>query len=453
MNVSFSGGVAGGGRRVEGAWAIYPNSTLFKAGVYPDKRFSMSIPEMDRLVTMFDPTAGARSNIEHTAFLSGRAARARRIWRDGEYLRGEVAIPAALDDLLIDGERRLSCEFTPDTKLFAGIALTTDPRVQEAVLMSAFAEFARHDTGQGQYALQNLHDLACRHGAVCRKGNTTMSSRHEATAIQQVHDTCVDHGATCASAGNGPAMFAGDGGKGNRMPTLKERINAWFTGAGIPLDEEADDTKFSAAAAKLAGAAGVAPTNAGANTGASGGQQVPSQQSPTTFSNPLFKTSAAQAQEPEDVRRMREELARLATESRMNNAREFAKRIVAMNRALPREEIAIAAAYFQAATDDAEHPAVVTFANERAEASQGTRVEQLDALYKLRTPHNLTKETMAGIAPGAGGEAPVAMTLFNKQTTAVPSDGGPDGGSGHSKDRLLAMSEIGQQVLNGKGGK
>lgn len=405
--VTFAGAI-GSERRVEGAWTVYPNSILFKAGSYPDKRLEMTIGDIDHVCQSFNPSDGA-GNIEHTAFLSGRAARIRKVWREGDLLRGEVAIPTALDDLLIDDERKLSCEFYRPTKTIAGIALTTDPRYKEAALMSAYANFARHDTDQGQYALQAMHDHACRHGAVCDKKNIDMSSRHEATAIQQVHDTCVEHGAKCAStAGNRPAMFAGNGGKGTKMPTLKERAIAWFTGRGFSVDKEVDDAEFNAAVA-------------------------------------TFSATSAKPAESDEVKQLRQQIVEMHDSQRRRDAQAFADDIVAMKKALPCERVSIAAAFYQAAVDDTAHPAKVVFSNEKGEPQEGSRVDQLKALYTARPEHKLTEELLRdAVADDAQG----AYALFSKAKTA---DASKEPGSGRKKEELLAMTQIGQTVLSGRG--
>src|SRR5690242_17335526 len=85
-----------------------------------------------------------------------------------------------------------------------GQALLRD-RAKNQPAAGAAAFSGRHDTPHGQTAMQEIHDLAARHGATCRAGNTAaMASSHESKGIQAVHDTCVEHGATCAS-GKAPA--------------------------------------------------------------------------------------------------------------------------------------------------------------------------------------------------------------------------------------------------------
>lgn len=133
-------------RRVEGGYAIYPNALLFEEGHYPDKQFSLGPADMDAAIANFTPVGGA---IEHTPFLRGRALTVRSIRRDEanpKLLRGEVAVPLGLDELIDDAERSLSAEWDRETKRLVGAALTLNPRIKGASLVAAFADEAlTHD--------------------------------------------------------------------------------------------------------------------------------------------------------------------------------------------------------------------------------------------------------------------------------------------------------------------
>lgn len=124
-------------RRVEGGFAVYPDAHIFSVGDFPDKRFSMNESEAAAAVAGFEPVSG---DIEHTRFLKGRAVQVRslRLDADGKRLRGEVAVPLALDELIEDAERKLSAEWDRETKRLVGVALTLNPRVEEASLIAGF---------------------------------------------------------------------------------------------------------------------------------------------------------------------------------------------------------------------------------------------------------------------------------------------------------------------------
>lgn len=122
-------------RRVEGGYAVYPNTLLFRAGDYPEKQFSMSPDELKARAQSWQPVLG---NVQHTDFLKGRAGRIDKAWTpdDGQTLFGEVKIPLGLDEQLSENERKLSMEWNRFGKFEEGFALVTNPHISDAVLMS-----------------------------------------------------------------------------------------------------------------------------------------------------------------------------------------------------------------------------------------------------------------------------------------------------------------------------
>ena len=339
------------GAFIDGPWTVYPNSILFKAGDYPDKKFSMSAVELFAQCEAHKP--GTRGNIEHTDFLSGRATETRKLWidADGETLRGAVAIPTDLDGLLLPSERRLSAEFDTVTKEFLGLALTTSPRVKEAALMTAFTNFARHDTPHGQQRIQELHDVAARGGAVCN-APAKMGSRHEATAIQKIHDTTIEAGAACptlAGANRAPScisQYARKGEKDKNMPSKLDELKTFFRDLfGV---EE--------------------PAAAGMDK--------------ALLSDP--KIAALEMQ-----------IAARDIKDRARDAEAFADGVIRANKAMPAERMAIVAAFTYAASDDALSPTKVTFGKDKAGVPlTGSRIDALTALYAMRPTHALDQESL-----------------------------------------------------------
>ena len=65
---------------------------------------------------------------------------------------------------------------------------------------------SRHDTPQGQSALQEIHNIAARHGAVCKKPANLSAgefvSKHESSKLQEAHDLAVSGGARCNEQGS-----------------------------------------------------------------------------------------------------------------------------------------------------------------------------------------------------------------------------------------------------------
>ncbi|MES2460269.1 MAG: hypothetical protein V4671_06780, partial [Armatimonadota bacterium] len=131
--------VSSDSRRVEGDFAVYPNSLLFRAGEYVDKNFSMSAQELAAAASSWTPISG---NVQHTDFLKGRAAFIEKAWTEENdtVLRGEVKVPLSLDTLITDAEKGISMEWTRAGKFADGFALCTNPRVSDAALMALDAQ-------------------------------------------------------------------------------------------------------------------------------------------------------------------------------------------------------------------------------------------------------------------------------------------------------------------------
>jgi len=179
---------------------------IFEQGEYRDKAFSFDGNDLKNAVERFTPCPVDLEHIPNV--LSGKLGYVARIEpsADGRALMGEVHLPRWLDSLLQDGERKVSATWDRSTKTLRGLALVRTPRVSDAVLMAAFsatpegesemirdpvtfeesclnldpAIFAlplrcpgrpRHDTPDGQGAMQRLHDIAAGAGAVCTQRN------------------------------------------------------------------------------------------------------------------------------------------------------------------------------------------------------------------------------------------------------------------------------------------
>ena len=139
--------------RREDDQVVYPSARLFSVGDYADKGWDRPVVTADlrAMADTFDP-ARVRVNIEHESpahgtadgtatLLSGKLGSVRRVWVDesGQWLQGEVAIPAWLDAALTeagDSARQLSVEVYPRANLLCGLALTKTPRCSGAALLS-----------------------------------------------------------------------------------------------------------------------------------------------------------------------------------------------------------------------------------------------------------------------------------------------------------------------------
>ncbi len=339
---------------------------LFEAGEYPDKGYSMTPAEIINAVERF---TSCPLDLEHVpTVLDGQLGEVYSIETDddGRTLFGTVAVPTWLDTVL-GGAVKVSCTWDRDSKELARLALVKAPRVADAAIMAAFnaaqdedADFAtpRQDTYHGQDALQGVHDMAARSGAICSPDNAsaggypTFAAAHEVKAMQMIHDHAVSHGAKCLVIPPRKAAMAAQEAPVQDEKRFMDHMRAFF---GIA--EE------------------VAPK-------------------PTT---PAPIVVAPKIEESAEFKAAQAELATLREERITTQAAAFADGEIAASRALPAERAALLASFAQAAKDDAAIGGVVTFAA-GTETKEGTRVDALVALCAARPAHTLTKPAPQGEA-------------------------------------------------------
>ena len=388
------------GRKVVGDYAVYPNSLLFKAGEYSDKDFSVSAVELASAAAGFVPTG---FNVEHSRHgahqaLDGAFGGILSAFvdpSDPETLRGEVALPLWLDERL--KTKAPSLEFDRASKQINGAALTYTPRVSEAALMSAVAEFAtspaalqglpgrtgnpgptgvinfgvaRHNTPEGQVIIQQAHDLFARGGAVCDRKNAEMSSQHEAMAIQKMHDETTKHGATCS--------------KGDAPDWAKSMFSLIHPAELTPAQPKGPRTMSEKAPwyARLIG-----PLK---TTGAT------EEDIHTAFSElPLPSASGMTDAERADFTALKQQNARLVADGIAAQAETFAASQVSAGRILPYEKSSLVAQFCRAAEDDASAPVTVKFSaleDGKPVEKTGGRLDALKAATLIRPAHGLTQE-------------------------------------------------------------
>lgn len=394
---------------------VIREGVLFEAGDYPDKQFSMTPEELLAATADFSPVPVGLEHVPNV--LDGKLGEVREIWLDddGVSLRGRVALPKWLDDVVPEDQRKVSAEWNRATKRMEKLDLVLEPRVAGAALFAAFA--ARHDTPNGQYAIQELHDLAARHGAVCNPP-AQMASKHEAKAIQSAHDLAVEHGAQCAAMpkpGMRPAPYFSV--REDKQRSLVMKITEFFSrwmAAGAPEEVE--------------------PAQLAALTGA------PATPNVVPFAQPAAQPSA-------ELDQLRKELAAEKAKRVAAEAAAFADARIQDKRALPAEREAIIAAFTQATMDDASH-GVVTFSDGRTQS----RVSQLEALFSARPQHVLTTEH---IDPNAD----VRVLVNQTQTTPPLPNGEGNTGNGQvvqmsdeRRKKLLEMTAIGRAALSARNG-
>ena len=421
-------------------WVVYPQAVLFRAGSYPDKGVDITPEDLKRAAAEF--SAPVRGNAEHTKFLDGRACELRRVYVDPQnpaYLRGEVAVPSWLDRQLNDDEKRVSAVFdlTTNPPTFRRVDLTATPRIPEAQLIAAFAASQR--TPHGQSALQELHDMAARHGAACRSGNSMFTAARERSAIQKVHDATVQGGAKCRIM-SGKTMFSRGAQMANKVARM---LQALFSGSG----QAAPSEDQIAAVLEMAG-----------------DDDQPAQAAtcdPQQLAAAFSQSDEAKALKAE-VDRLKAEQAKLVETNRQAHLRQIAAEAVTFadqackgkEARLPVSRHAdLVAQFVQATLDDEGVPTEVTF-TEGTEQRKGGRVDALRAFVRNLPQHNLYSEVMALTK---GGTVLPNSTTPN-DPTAEFSNRGPHGGeNGRQYDdqyrkELLSKTSLGQAVLRNRNG-
>jgi len=365
---------------------------LFRAGNYEDKSFSMTPDELRAAVTAFKKVP---VDLEHTpTILSNKLGHVESVElsADGTSLMGTVALPDWLDDLIADGQRKVSCTWDRATKTLSGLALVLNPRIEEAAIFAGFsaatveaapgsvttppADFAapRHDTYHGQDALQGVHDMAARSGAICSADNATthpfpmFAAAHEVKALQMIHDHAIAHGAKCSAMPKQAAMSAAESAEPMQdEKRFMDHFRAFFMG---------EEHKPAA----IVSPAVVAPV----------------------------ATPAPKIEDPAEFKALRADNARLQAEKITTEAASFADGLVRESKLLPAQRDALVAAYIQSAKADA-----ATF----AAGDQTPTLDALKALYAAAPAHTFTKELT---------NIDGATVFANRQTTAgVDANGLP----------------------------
>lgn len=246
-----------GKKRVTEDGYVVREGLIFEAGAYPDKNFELSPEELLAASSDFKPVT---LNLEHVkTIFDGKLGLLNSITpsADGYKLFGEAKLPMWFDNLLGDTPIKVSCEWDKVNKTLGGMAITTRPRIKDAVLMSAFSEALVQDgkepkeafkesivafdmgmmedegdrTWAGMDVMQYVHDRLAAAGAVCmpemEEDDADFVSQREATAIQKMHDVAVQEGkAKCYFL---PANYSDKTEK--KEMTLIEKIKASFNKA------------------------------------------------------------------------------------------------------------------------------------------------------------------------------------------------------------------------------
>jgi hypothetical protein len=130
-----------GGKAENKGGKIVRRGPIFKLGSYPDKGFSLNDAEADANIPTFKPSP---IDIEHDRSVfrknpTGQFGTINQYWREGDWLHGEVEMPAAFHEFLEPGDLPVSCHFDPQTKQLVRLALTGNPRITNAKLSAMFS--------------------------------------------------------------------------------------------------------------------------------------------------------------------------------------------------------------------------------------------------------------------------------------------------------------------------
>jgi hypothetical protein len=236
---------------------------IFESGDYPDKNFQLSPEELLAASTDFRP---AQVNLEHIkTIFDGKLGYLSNVRpsKDGSALYGEAKLPKWFDDIFSDEPIKVSCEWDRNTKTIQGLALTTRPRIKDAILMSKFneslisngdtpivafneslaafglkfcddmlemeTEYDTDKTWTGYDVMQSIHDMCARTGAVCvgetEEEDADFISKKESELIQKMHDASITGGAKCNFM---PANYSEtEKDKMNPIEKIKAKFNEW----------------------------------------------------------------------------------------------------------------------------------------------------------------------------------------------------------------------------------
>ncbi len=117
---------------------VVRKGTFFRVGDYPDKQFGLSEAEADAAIAGFAPVP---LNIEHIpTIFDGKLGVVRKLWREGQAILAEYAIPRWLQDVTQGEPIKISSEWNRTSKQPIGGAFVLHPRVADAVMQAAFRE-------------------------------------------------------------------------------------------------------------------------------------------------------------------------------------------------------------------------------------------------------------------------------------------------------------------------
>jgi hypothetical protein len=473
---------------------------LFECGVFADKQFEMTPEEMWLAVDRFNNPVPI--GLEHIPnVLDGKLGEVREVRQsdDGQVLFGTVALPRWLDDLLAHGERRLSCEWDRATKTLRKLDIVLNPRVSDAALMASFAAahpddadamFKKaHHTPHGRHAIQQIHDIVARFGAVCLPSNSPgaggtttpdpatadpapapppaamadsalFTSLRERGVLQKIHDATVKGGASCAIQAGSAAMSEVPVESPplaishpvippiRRKPmSLREKFLALFGRNPESAPPEADVDAFladlTATVKTPADKPAEKPVAAFCDSPEFKALQdelerlkaeLKAKEEPPPAPVPSFSDSS-------EGKELRAKIAKLEQDNLLKDiataAAAFAEQqIMKERKATPAERATIVAQFTQDALDDHEHSTSVSFSNGGTTVT-GSRLDVLKASFDARPRHSLMREFVDGKDIPAG-----SAVLFHNASEQKSEEVTPE-----RLAELMKKTDLGREAL------
>lgn len=399
---------------------------IFQIGSFIDGQglpFEMNATELQAAVAGFSPVPVDLDH--HITILSGKLGTLSEVstTKECDLLFGTVALPKWLDDIVGPDPLKVSTTWDRASKRLTGLALAVNPVIDDAQIVSAFAQFAgKRHSDSDMRDIQSMHDIAVRQGANCSSAKMSTQPTVGGNVNQQ------EEAGLFARFGAYLQQYFGGGQQQVTTPPQTINPQQGFQPAA-PLNNQ---TQFGQ------------PSPAGQTT-QPGFQTVapPVVQATNQPPDAALLSRAENAEAALKAERLKRIEAEAATFSAQMISTEYA-------RATPAEKAAIEADYRMAATDDINSPVEVQFSNTREESGKiiteekkGTRVDAMRARYLQRPKLNLTttrvpgsaavifSDTVANVTPG-GSTAAGGATQEGQPVTV------------ERKKALMSMTQLGQ---------
>jgi hypothetical protein len=138
---------------------VFHRGKVFHTGEFPDKGFSLNTDEARAAVSAFSPV---NADLEHkNTILDGKLGGlvGVELGADNETLFGTIAEPKWMFDLLgaptPENPRKVSLTWDKSNKRITGIAHTLNPRIQDAAVFNAYADFS----GDASFRFESQSEL------------------------------------------------------------------------------------------------------------------------------------------------------------------------------------------------------------------------------------------------------------------------------------------------------